>query len=88
VPWHADPVSLSTPAHIAALLGKRVRVTNPDIGSAWEGRLAAYAPDPSVVIATDHAGRVCLPASYLIEAAPELPQLHPCPACGGSGSVL
>jgi hypothetical protein len=57
-----------TPPHIADLLGRRVTVTGPN--SSWTGCLVAYAPDPSVIIDTPGL-RVCLPASYVIEATPE-----------------
>ena len=66
-------MTLNVPRHIAKLLGKRVRVTNSVISSSWEGILIAYAADPSIVIDTDYAGRVCLPASFGIEGVPEVP---------------
>ncbi len=74
-----------TPPHIAALLGKRVRVRSPNDSSQWEGRLVSYAPDPSVIIDRGILGsRICLPASYPITEIDE-PAPQTCPACRGSG---
>ena len=77
-----------TPPHIAALLGKRVRVSSPSDSSRWEGRLVSYAPDPSVIIDQGILGsRVCLPASYPITEIDE-PAPQECPACRGSGIAI
>ncbi len=59
-----DPI----PPHIDALLGREVRVTSPH--GEWTGILVGYAGDPSVIVDTASAGRVCLPAAYEVTAAP------------------
>lgn len=49
------------------LLGKRVQVTNQDLGSSWEGELIGFANHPTLLLKTDSGQQVSLPQSFRIE---------------------
>lgn len=67
-------------ASLYALLGERVTVTNPAVGSSWTGRLIGLHDDPGIMIEQEGADRiVCLPQSFEVRAAPALPEAPAAP---------
>lgn len=54
---------------LACLLGRHVRVTNPDLpGASWEGVLQGLADFPTLILDTVDGHRVVLPQSFTVEA--------------------
>lgn len=59
------------------ILGKKVRVTNPHVGSSWEGELIGFANHPTLILACGDGRQIPLPQSFTIEVTdPPAEQLN------------
>jgi hypothetical protein len=64
-------VDAVTPQQQNELLRKRVRVTNPHLGSSWEGELVGFADCPTLLLGLGNGRQMSLPQSFTIEVIGE-----------------